>query len=342
MKLIAIDSGKYGNKIAAYVEEESTYIVDMFRTKMSEANIEDDIVEKGTTLVEYEGKAYKLGYAGKKEAESVTSKKSEIHKIATLTSIAKYVTEENETVNVAIGIPLNEHSVYETREDYKNYILPEGMQTFLIKEDGEKPPVKKTFTINNRYVFPESVGALYLNYEKLSEFVGIIDLGSLNLNASCWNNGQLDEQYTVTAELGGNLMIEGLAQELSAEFGRCDSNLVARILKNYSGDERCLHPVNGNKEIEVKSKEIINKYLLDYVRNIKRCCDQKKWPLNYMSLVFIGGTTELVKNEIYEVFGENVLIAENPELVNVIGFLRRLAAKYNIDILKEPEISEFK
>ena len=46
-----------------------------------------------------------------------------------------------------------------------------------------------------------------------------------------------------------------------------------------------------------------------------------------MPLCFIGGTSKLLANEIYSVFGERVYIPDNPEYANVLGFLRLLCGK---------------
>ena len=340
-KFIAVDSGKYATKVAVYdpVKKETKKF--KFRTKMSEGNFLDDAIESGTFIGSYEKSVYKIGNGAKIEAELNTSKKSEFHKICTLMAIAMCVTEKNEEVTVAIGIPVKEFGVVEKRQEYKDYILPDGNLSIGLKLKSDSPQEEKTFHIVSKSVYPESAGALYLDMKKYADnSAAIIDLGNLNINCTCWQNFELDGKYTITDELGGNILISNLSQELSAEFSRCDENLVAKILK-LPPKERYLRPIKPNKEIEEKSAKIIKSFLLNHVKEIKRKCDSKQWSLDYMQLVFIGGTSELLKDEIKEIFGEEVTIPVEPEYANVVGFLRRLCAnklKMLIPIADDKEI----
>jgi len=336
-KYIAVDSGKYATKVSVYDPKEKEVKKFKFRTKYSNGNMLDDNIEAGTFLVGFEGKAYKVGNAGKTEAELNTSKKSEIHKLCTMAAIARCITEENEEVHVAIGIPVNEFQIFETREEYKKFILPEGKIEVSLKLKGDGPTTTKTFIIKSKYVFPESAGALYMNVESsYKSTAAIIDIGNLNINCTCWDDFKLDENYTITDELGGNIMISSLAQILSAEFSRCDENLVARTLMQPL-EERYLKPIKPSKEIEEKSKKIIDEHLLSHVREIRRKCDAKRWPLDFMNLIFVGGTSKIIANEIRAVFGDEVIIPDDAEYVNVMGFLKRLCAKFYIDIEKREE-----
>ena len=332
MKYIAIDSGKYNTKVASLDKEKEVFRKFRFRTKYEAGNLLDDNIGKCTFLVGYDNKAYKIGNAAKNEAELNTSKQSEIHKICTLTAIAMCVSKENEEVAVAIGIPVSEYQLFETREAYKNYILPDGKITMSLKTDEESPVKQVSFTIKKKYVFPESSGALYVNVKEAQNTAAVIDIGNLNINCTYWENFTLDETYTITDELGGDILITNLAQDLSAEFSRVDKNVVAKLLQNPP-EKRYLMPIKKNPDIEQRSKELITQRLLEHVNLIKRRCDGKRWPLDYLKLIFIGGTSHLLKNEIKQVFGEDVIIPQEPEYINVIGFLRRLCSKDKIDVM---------
>ena len=48
-----------------------------------------------------------------------------------------------------------------------------------------------------------------------------------------------------------------------------------------------------------------------------------------------ASTAKLLKNEIYEVFGEDTFIPEQPEYVNVCGFLKKMCADDGIDVSAE-------
>lgn len=333
-RFVAVDSGKYNTKVCALNTEtkETPYCRFKFRTKMSEGTFADDMLEKGTILVGYEDKVYKLGPGAKQEAELETSKMSEIHKISTLAAIARCVSQkETDTVNVAMGIPYQICCVVEERLKYKDYILPEGEHTVKIKLSNDDPVQTVNFHVGRRFVYPESIGVLYEYPDKLEDITGIIDIGNLNINCTYSNRFSIMQEGSFTGELGGQILISGLAQQLSSEMGfRVDDNLVASVLLAPI-DKRFLRPKNPNKEAEVQSKKIIEKYLRDHVLSIKRKCDAKHWPLEYMNIACIGGTSKLLVNELRDIFGNSVFIPENPEYVNVEGFLKMMCASMDVD-----------
>lgn len=327
-RFIAVDSGKYATKVASYDADADKTSVFKFRTKMSPGDFGDDALETATVIAEYEGNVYKIGNGAIKEAELNTSKTSQIHKICTLTAIAMCVSSDCvDEVHVAAGVPVKEWENVKKRNEYKTFIFPEGDITIKIMDNNNKP-VEKTFRVVSRHVYPETQGALFMDnvFPLSNDTVAIIDIGNLNINGTCWNHREIDRQYSLTDELGGSILIGGLSQTLSAEFSRCDENYVARVLKQPL-ENRKLVPNKHNPEIEERSKEIITNYLKDFVGLIKRRCDSKHWSLDYMTIVFIGGTSSVLINEIKEVFGEEVVIPEKPEYANVMGFLRVMCGK---------------
>ncbi len=328
-KLVAIDAGKKDTKVCIYDENTNTTTAFKYSTKMSEGSFEDDSLESSTAIVEIDGKTYKIGPGALKQAEFTTSKTTEIHKNCILTALAMCC--EGDEVNefdVAIGLPVNEWSDVKKRNEYKLYSLPEGEIHIRLKTRSDGPICEKKFKICSRYVFIESQGALFLDCA--TEFIGktaaVIDIGSLNINCTIWDAHQLDKEASLTDELGGNVLVSSLSQMLSSAFSRCSENYVEKLLR-LPPEERYLHPTRPNPQIESESKALIEEHLLDHVREIKRKCDARKWSLDYMKLVFIGGTSDLLRKEITEVFGEEVYIPEHPEFANAIGFLRILGAK---------------
>lgn len=342
VKYIAVDSGKFATKLAVYDKKKNKTSIFKFRTKTGAGSFDDDSLEKNTFIAEIDGVTYKIGNGAITEADLQTSKKSESHRLCTLSALAMCAScDEVDEMHVAIGIPVKEWEVVEKRNEYKNYILPDGEISVTMKTKSDEPPKTKRFKIVSKYVFPESVGALYLDrtMDYKDSTAAVIDIGNLNINCTCWNSFELDRQYSLTDELGGNILIAGLSQELSAQFSRCDENLVARVL-TLPKEERKLCPVRPNPKTEEDSRKVIDNYLLEHVKTIKRRCDSKHWSLDFMNLVFIGGTSKLLKNEIYEVFGECVYIPDEPEYANVIGFLRLLGAKVLDEIIPFPEKKE--
>lgn len=335
---VAVDSGKYATKVAVYspvADEVKTF---KFKTRFGPGNFEDDALESNTVIVEYEGNTYKIGNGASTEAALETTKASEIHKICTMAAIAMCVSSnEVDEVHAAIGIPVKEWENVEKRLEYKKYILPDGEVSIKLMAKSDGDIVDKRFKIVSKHVYPESQGALFL--KKVAPLsngtVAVMDLGNLNINCTCWNHRELDRQYSLTDELGGNILISGLSQELSAEFSRCDETYVAKVLKQPLED-RYLKPNRPNPDVESLSKQMINDYLLNHVKMIRRKCDAKHWSLDFMDIVFIGGTSDLLRNEIKEIFGESSYIPKHPEYANVVGFLRVMCAKFMDKVIAVP------
>lgn len=322
-KYIAVDSGKFATKIAMATDDLKSYTKGRFRTKVSEGNFDDDAIENNTYVCEIDGKVVKIGNGALLDAELETSKKSETHRFCTLLAIALFV-DDGDDVHAAIGIPMSDYVNVEKRLEFKNYILPDGKVT--VKYKTQKTDITaKTFNIVSKYVYPESGGGIYLDMVKNKDAAAVIDMGNLNVNATYFLNFEPDIACSITAELGGQILINQLAAELTSKYSRCDARLVSSILK-AAPEERYLHPVRPNPEIEEGSKKLIKENLLRYVKEIKRLCDVKNWSLDYMTITFIGGTSDLLRNEIKEIFGDSAIIPERPEFANVIGFLRRLVA----------------
>lgn len=332
-RYIAVDAGKFGTKIAEWDNEKKLVRKEQFRTKMGKGDMRDDALEKDTFLAKIGDVTYKLGNGARGNgAELETSKKTDIHRICTLAAIAKICSDnEADEISVAIGLPAKEWAEVSKREEYKAYILPEEEQKIAIKVSSEADPVVKTFTISQRFVFPESIGALFMDDSPAvtpTSYVGVLDIGNLNLNAAIWQGVELQQDETLTDELGGANLIHEVSQELSAKFTRCDEKLVASILKKVPS-RRYLSPNNGDESIKEQSRVLIEELLKDYAERIKRCCDSKKWSLDYMELIAIGGTSLVIKDELKRAFG-NITILNEPHYCNVLGYLRMMCAKESV------------
>ena len=336
MKYISIDCGKYNTKLSAFDEATGKIANRKVRTKTSKGTFIDDMLERGTFITQVDdGEVYKIGADAENEPDLETSKKSEIHRICTLTAIAMALGPgEHEDICVAIGIPLQLSKIPEERIEYKDYILgPEGgKHTVKLKTSSTGPVIESAYTIKERYVYPEGNGVVYEYPVTLGGQVGIIDIGNLNINNVYVDHYRPVRASSFTDELGGKVLISGLAQELTSELGsRVNDNMTASVLLQPY-ESRYLTPANGNRDIEERSRDIIDNYLLEHVRAIKRKCDSRHWPLDFMQVVCIGGTTKLLTKELAEVFGDNVMIPPNPEYINANGFLRKMCADHDIDI----------
>lgn len=333
---IAVDSGKYNTKTAFYNTDTNRISLSKIRTKISEGTFIDDMFGKGTAIVQIDdGPVYKIGADAKTEPDMETTKKSDIHKVMTYAAIAIALPEDDDNLSVAIGMPLQYANVPEERIDYKNFIFGgEGVfHTVRIKTSPSSEIRTVSFAFGKRLVYPEGIGVIYSYPEKLDGISAVIDIGNLNTNSLYVDHMEVDNEASFTDELGGKVLISNLSRSLEAELGmRVNENLCAKTLLKPL-DQRFLVPTNGNKEIQEKSREIISKALIEHAKLIRQKCDTRHWPLNFMDVTFIGGTTRLLKNELIQVFGENIFIPDKADFVNAAGFLKKMCADSNINIM---------
>ncbi len=341
---MTVDAGKSFTKAALLPQEFIDYMVKngksdptaskyagqkidtrIFRTKYEDGTFDDTEPGRATYLVEYDGKVYKVGKAAKIEAELDNSKKSFIHKLCTLFAVARFCSE-NETDEVVAGvvIPISEYEIVEKRNDYRDYILPLGKHTVSYKE-GDKI-VKKTFNITGTYVFQEGFGAIFVDGIVPTASVGVLDFGHLNVNMAIFNQGDIDRETAITTQKGANFLVSGLSQQLSSKYSAISKSETSRILSK-SGKDRCLVPIRKNPEVEKTSKEFIDKYISQYCNNVMDDARAAGWSVDYMQMVAVGGTTNLIENDMLNVFGKELIIPENSNYVNAIGSLIALVAR---------------
>ncbi len=329
-RFIAIDSGKFATKVAEYNKELDCVKKYSIRTKVSDGDFRDDAIENNTYVVEIDGVQYKVGNGARGQgAELENSKSTKIHRTCVLTVLAMLASSnETDTINVAIGLPANDWANVSTKEDFKEYILPKGEITIKIKNSSMKEPQQKTFKIGNRYCFAESVGALFSPelYNKIgpNDITGVIDLGNLNLNATYWQGVELIQDKSVTTEHGAAVLIQNLMQRLTSRVCYCDDRVLANVLK--SEDKALPIGFGITKEQSDESRQIIKEVMLEHAKDVRRQVNTKKWPLDIMRVVAIGGTSKDLKKELKEVF-KNIEVLSSSEFCNVVGFLRIMCAQ---------------
>lgn len=323
-RYLAIDSGKFCTKVAEYdIEKDAVKTQFAMRTKVGDGDFRDDAIESKTVVVQIGDKVYKVGNGARgKEASLTTDKKTEVHKICVLTALATIASsKEKDEFNVAIGLPAKEWANVSTRCDFKDYMLPEGDITVAIKTSSSAPVIEKTFSIKNRFVYPESIGALFMDDSPQigpNTITGVIDIGNLNLNATLWQGTDLIGDKSLTADLGGAILIQELAQELSSNITPTDELIAANILK---GEKKFPSGLNLTEEQIEESAEIVSRVLHTHADKVKRSCHARNWSLDVTRIVAIGGTSEDIAEELKEAFG-NITILEESTYCNVLGFLR--------------------
>ena len=337
---VAVDCGKSDTKLVSYNATDNKEIKAKFRTKMSPGTFDDDMFGRGSFIIQIDdGPVYKVGRDARTEASLESTKKTEVHKVCTMAAIAyacgpQRSELENNDVSIAIGLPLQMCNIAEERISYRDFILGELNKEHVVKIKPvcNRPVYTVRFRFKSECVYPEGIGILYEYPTKFSGPTGIIDIGNLNLNCLYSDQFLPINESCFTDELGGQILITGLAQELTSNFARCDEHMALSILTQPE-NKRCLPDKTGkHPEIVEESRKIIKDFVVEHVNKIKGKCDAKRWPINYMDIAVMGGTTKLIKNELKEIFGEQIFIPEEPEYVNAKGFLRKICANDGIDI----------
>lgn len=331
-RYIAIDSGKFATKVAEYFPNGNYIRKCSIRTKIGDGDFRDDAIEENTVIVEIDGETYKVGNGARGDGVSLeTDKKTDVHRICTLTAIATMASaKEKDEICVAIGLPAKDWAVVSKRMDYKDYILPDGEITVSIKKDSNAPVIKKTFVIKKKFVFPESIGALFMDetlpYITKTSITGVLDMGNLNLNATLWQGTEPILDKSVTDNLGGAILIQELSQELSTNITFCDELITANILKTSSDDRHLPSDMNLTDEQVESSRALIKRVLKNHAEKVKRCCHARKWSLDVTRIIAIGGTSQDIEEELREVFG-NITILPESNYCNVLGYLRMMCSR---------------
>lgn len=331
-RFVAVDTGKFATKVAVYNEDKDTVKRFSIRTANCDGDFRDDAIEENTVVVQVDvlgDQVYKVGNGARGlGAELTTDKKLDVHKICALTALASVASKsEEDEMYVATLLPAKDWAVVSKREDFREFILPEGKVNIKIKGAGDAPVIEKSFVIKKRYVFPESIGALFMDdiidSVTSTSVVGVLDVGNLNLNATLWQGKDLVQDKSSTAELGGSILIQEIAQEISTNVTTCDEMIAAIILKT---GELPLG-MNATKEQEEAILKIVSKVKRQHAEKIKRNCHSRNWSLDLMKIVAIGGTSKDIEPELRAAFGENLIVIENSEYVNVLGALRMMCAR---------------
>ena len=307
-KFIAVDTGKFATKAVTLRGDGSERFI-TFRTKSEETQRSE--AQGKSYIVEYKGKRYLVGEQAEVSSAKLT-KAEDIHRISTYTAIHQ-LSSGDDTVVVAIGCPLSVFENPESKETYKKYMFPDRQIEIKVNETTKK------LTILSVIVFPESSGIIYLDRKYESMSAGIIDIGGLNVNACVYNKTMPIISTLFTENLGSNVLAQNLKNALATKYGEdIPQWMMEDILREgYVVDNM------ESSGIREGSKEFIADFKKKHIESIIKKCEANGWNLRLTRLVFTGGTSELLRNEILQVI-PGAIICEEPEKVNVRGFLKAI------------------
>ena len=307
-RFIAVDTGKFATKAVTLRGDGSERFI-TFRTK-SEETMRTEAQGK-SYIVEYKGKRYLVGEQAEVSSAKLT-KAEDIHRISTYTAIHQ-LANGDDTVVVAIGCPLSVFENPESKEAYKKYMFPDRQIEIKVNETTKK------LTILSVIVFPESSGIIYLDRKYESMSAGIIDIGGLNVNACVYNKTMPIISTLFTENLGSNVLAQNLKNALATKYGE---DIPQWMMEDILRDGYVVDNMSSSG-IREGSKEFIADFKKKHIESIIKKCEANGWNLRLTRLVFTGGTSELLRNEILQVI-PGAIICEEPEKVNVRGFLKAI------------------
>lgn len=314
---ISVDSGKYSTKAIRKKSNDKPEESLVFMTKADETDTDFGTLCSGNTYrVEFNGKKYLVGDNAVHDS-FVETKAEEIHRLCTYTAIAKLV-DNGDEVSLVVGCPLSIFSNKEARKQYASFMKGSGEITIRVNN------LVRHFTIVKVLVLPESAGVVYLNYNGyINKTVAVIDMGGLNTNGAVYKSIAPIPSTIFTTRLGGKEMVKSLLDILNTRL-----NLTVPI-QMYQMDEimkKGYVPSRTSKDLEEQSRKIIHEYRLQHIRNLYDACVSHDWSLDSLEIIFVGGTSLLLKDEIKEVFRvEEDSFFEDAEMLNARGFLVALA-----------------
>ena len=309
-RIIAVDPGKFAIKSAASDVPE----VRSLRSKIYALNENEQFDPQGNSVyITYEGKNYIIGDQGV-AVDQDFSKETILHKIGLMASLSRYI-KDGDSVRLILGCPASIYKDKSAREKYRDYMTDNGTLKFETNTD--------TYTVSvvSTLVLPESSGAPYVypQYFKDSR-VAVVDIGGLNLNFSVYNNLVLELDSMRTVNYGGYMVEDLVKTSFSGRFG------VSLKQPDY---EQVL--VNDglfkNGTVLPESTDLLHELFHQFASDISKVVKSFDYDLSLMKVLFIGGSSYLLKDDITE-FIPHALIKSDCANVNVLGFLKVGELKY--------------
>ena len=309
-RIIAVDPGKFAIKSATLDDPN----VLTLRSKLYSLNDNEQFDPQGNSVyITYEGKNYIIGDQGV-AVDQDFSKETILHKVGLMASLSRFI-KDGDAVRLVLGCPASIYKDKTAREHYRDFMTDNGNLKFETNTD------KYDVSIVSTLVLPESSGAPYVypQYFKDSR-VAVVDIGGLNLNFSVYNNLVLELDSMRTVNYGGYMIEDMVKDKFSGRFG------VALSQADY---EQVL--VNDglfkNGTILPESTDLLHELFHQFAADISKVVKSFDYDLSIMKVLFIGGSSNLLKNDITE-FIPHAMIRNDCAHVNVTGFLKVGELKY--------------
>lgn len=360
--LLATDAGNGIFKLAYKTVSKVSDINEQNITLMDfPAMVEAEITSnEDTDTIIINGVKCKINSGIKVGQRKDTIKKTNKHTIANIHYAMYQVAKETNVrkFDLAIGVTQDIHDNELFRNIYKAKILNIDERKATKLKDGEpfKEPFKITIQepgqkeitleILSLCIRPEAVSGLSV---ELNNVRNNIVKNKLNINDSQLKNidkkqakeiingtklwvidlGTLTSHYTVYENQRAKLKAVNNDGYVTLVNGFGDYLQVTEQLENEFD--------NVDKIIRQRRKEEKLKYYVEniYLKQIEEDLTSHGADLEYDHLLFIGGTTDELKDYISEVFNKNTTISKDGFHANVLGMFKRLV--YEVNLMREQE-----
>jgi plasmid segregation protein ParM len=307
--IISVDAGKHATKCVGRKESKQKDKQVFFNTRYYDMKNGDMEVYGKSYKITYQNNDYIIGEQGELY-DTTTTKTSLIHKLATLTAIAKIANDDkNPTAVLTIGCPTAIYKNSKLKEEYRKFICEDNPISVTVDD------VDYTINIEKVIVKCEGSGIVYLEpHTFIHQRVGILDLGGRNMNFGIYDNRVPVPSSLFSNNYGGILLDTIVREDLSSYYGE-DYDLITanNAIKNGG--------IIINGKLQEESAQIVNNSIDNYIENyILKSIKEKNINLSTMTVVLVGGTSKFIIDRLKKYLPHAKLSNKDTQWANVEGF----------------------
>lgn len=310
---IAVDTGMAHTKYC--VIKNGQFEADSFATIIEEIRSTDE--NSDGIRLEINGRFYVVGAQGVYEQTEHDTKLEDKHYLATYTAIAKSLerldadSHQVHRIGLSINIPVTEFKNKNIKDQY--------IQKYLNKQVHLTLNETRSYTFHIAEVAPffESQGYLLRNLDKYADTpdaikqVYVVDLGGRSDSHAYFRSLRPQSDYCVTGRRSIISMLENVAMDLGGFYTGSDVEDIARGRLAPRPDQ---------------FDEVFSKHAKAYMQQIKNHMILKQVNLKMTELVFTGGGSGLLTQQIHQYFGnsaKSLAISNDGQFDNCKGALKR-------------------
>lgn len=301
---VSADTGNDNTKLVLKVD-------DVYHTTILSTTYELDETKDGKNVVTFLSNRYVVGEEsdGITENQTEQDKINDIHKISVLTGLCNLLNkaglEDTEKVLLTVNMPLNSYIDVQERDRMKKlYEQPETVDIVVNNK-------RFNFKLKIELYF-EGAGLMLSHRDKIgSEPIIMMMLGSYNTSAITFDeNCKPIRNQSKCIDAGIIELIANVQDRLLAVDKKTYSDIVTKriIQKRKDG-------------VETKTFDVAEKVVIEHLTKIKTRLSRLGVDLGMYKIVFAGGGAILLEQYLQKVFGERIVIDNDPLYSDAKGAL---------------------